>query len=70
MDASTSWGASASPTGSFGFSRKARIRSGDDGSMSITPNWSASSIGCRMAATVHPAPLSTCASTIWQKSIR
>ncbi len=36
----------------------------------MTPNWSASEIGCRMAATVQAAPLSMCWSTIWEKSIR
>ena len=70
MEASTSSGESGSPSGSFGFSRNARIRSGCAGSMSITPNWSASSIGCRIAATVHPAPDETWASTIWPKSMR
>ena len=70
MLASTSCGASGRPTGSVGFSRNARIRAGLDGSTSITPNWSASPIGWRIAATVQPAPDSTWSATIWEKSIR
>ena len=58
------------PTGSVGFSRNARIAAGEDGSTSMTPNWSAMEIGCRIAATVQPAPDSTWASTICEKSIR
>ena len=36
----------------------------------MTPNWSDIEIGCRMAATVTPAPDSRCCSTICEKSIR
>ena len=36
----------------------------------MTPNWSAIGFGCRMAATVTPAPDSMCCSTICEKSIR
>ena len=70
MLASTSSGLSGRPTGSVGFSRNSRIRVGESGSTSITPNWSASVIGCRIAATVHAAPLSMCWSTICEKSMR
>ena len=46
------------------------MRVGSVGSTSMTPNWSASSIGCRIAATVNSAPEAMCASTIWEKSMR
>ena len=36
-------------------------------STSITPNWSASAIGWRIAATVTPAPVSMCWRTIWRE---
>ena len=57
MLASTSSGLSGRPSGSFGFSRNSRIDLGSSGRTSITPNWSASEIGCRIAATVQAAPL-------------
>ncbi len=63
-------GESARPTGSEGFSRNAAIFVGSFGSVSMTPNWSAIEIGWRMPATVSCAPDSTCASTIWEKSMR
>ena len=40
------------------------------GSRSITPNWFASSIGCRIPATVAFAPDSMWASSICSKSMR
>ncbi len=46
------------------------MRLGSSGTTSITPNWSASEMGCRIAATVQAAPLSTCWATIWEKSMR
>ena len=70
MLASTSSGLSGSPTGSVGFSRNSRIRDGSSGWTSMTPNWSASLIGCLIAATVQAAPLSMCWSTICEKSMR
>ncbi len=70
MDASTSPGESSSPCGSFGFSRNARIWYGFAGSTLMTPNWSASSMGWRIAATVAPCPDAMCASIIWLKSMR
>ena len=70
MLASTSSGESGRPTGSVGFSRKARIFCGSSGSTSMTPNWSARLIGWRIAATVQPAPDSTWSATICEKSIR
>ena len=63
-------GAVGQTLGSLGFSRKSRIELGSWGCTSITPNWSASEIGCRIAATVHAAPESMCWSTIWEKSMR
>lgn len=36
----------------------------------MTPNWSAISIGCRIAATVTPAPDLMCCLTICEKSMR
>lgn len=44
--------------------------SGFSGSTSMTPNWSASEIGWRIAATVAAAPEAMCASIIWSKSMR
>jgi hypothetical protein len=70
IDASTSSGESGRPSGADGFSRNSRILPVSPGSTSITPNWSARAIGCRIAATVAAAPDSTCAWTIWEKSIR
>ena len=58
------------PSGAVGFSRNARIFEVSAGSTSMTPNWSASLIGWRMAATVAAAPESTCAATICEKSMR
>ncbi len=46
------------------------MRFGSLFSSSMTPNWLASEIGCRIAATVTPAPDSRWASTIWLKSMR
>ena len=43
---------------------------GSDGSVSMTPNWSESSIGWRIAATVQDFPEAMCASSIWEKSMR
>ena len=40
------------------------------GAVSITPNWSACSIGARSAATVTPLPDAMCCSTIWRGSMR
>ena len=40
------------------------------GVVSITPNWSAWSIGVRIPATVTPAPEAMCWSIIWPGSIR
>ena len=37
---------------------------------SMTPNWSACDSGWRMPATVTPAPLARCASTICDGSMR
>ncbi len=37
---------------------------------SSTPKLVDSSFGTRMAATVTPAPVATCCSTIWRGSIR
>ena len=70
MLARISSGESGRPSGSVGFSRKARIRVGSSGTTSMTPNSVDIAIGCRMAATVTPAPDSTCCSTICEKSIR
>ena len=42
----------------------------EKGAVSITPNWSACSIGARSAATVTLAPLSMWRSTIWRGSMR
>ncbi len=56
--------------GCCGFSWNAAILVGSFASTSITPNWFASAIGWRMAATVTPAPDAMCASTIWAKSMR
>ncbi len=46
------------------------MRAGSAASTSITPNWSASEIGWRIAATVAARPDSMCASIIWLKSMR
>ena len=46
------------------------MRVGSVGSTSMTPNWSDSSIGWRIAATVNSAPDAMWASTIWEKSMR
>jgi hypothetical protein len=46
------------------------MRRGSCASTSMTPNWSASLIGCRIAATVAPAPVSMCCCTIELKSMR
>ena len=43
---------------------------GSSASTSMTPNWSASAIGWRIAATVASAPEAMCASIIWLKSMR
>src|SRR6476469_7946112 len=53
MLASTSSGLSGRPWGFLGFSRNSRMARGFSGFTSITPNWSASEIGCRIAATVQ-----------------
>ena len=70
MEARISPGESASPVGFSGFSRKSEMRAGSSATVSMTPNWSASEMGWRMADTVNSAPDATCASTICAKSIR
>ena len=69
IDASTSPGDSAIPTGSFGFSRNARIVRESE-SVSITPNSRELSIGTRIPAIVSPEPSAMCCSSIWRGSIR
>src|SRR5690625_7529097 len=68
MEARIWLGSSASPSVSFGFSTKALMVVGSDGSVSITPNWSDASIGWRIAATVQDFPDSIWASSICEKS--
>ncbi len=58
------------PSVVVGFSTKAVIVVGSEGSVSITPNWSDSSIGWRIAATVQDFPDSMWASSICEKSMR
>jgi hypothetical protein len=69
IDAYTWVGSSASPAASVGFSRNCAMTRRSL-AVSMTPNWSASSIGCRIAATVTPAPDSMCWRTIWLGSMR
>ena len=70
MEARNWLGSAARPGVDDGFSTNAAIFSGLSASVSITPNWSAMCSGWRTAATVALAPLATCCSTIWEKSIR
>ena len=70
MLARISSGESGRPSGSAGFSRNALIFVWSSAETSMTPNSPAMPIGWRIAATVTPAPDSTCCSTICEKSIR
>jgi hypothetical protein len=68
IEANVTSGSSGTCGGSDGFSRNWVISPVE--SESMQPNAFASARGTRIPATVTPAPLSTCCSSIWPGSIR